>query len=68
VLASGLEIHVAGTLDGFLDFAVIESDGRSCTYSLTCDDARLVAAALISGANDVQANCLFDRDPLLLKE
>lgn len=31
LFASGLEIQTSGTLDGFIDFAVIESDGKSAT-------------------------------------
>src|SRR5690348_14598105 len=67
VLASGLQFLISGTLDGFLDFAVVQGNGASLTYSITCDDARMIAASLISAAQDVQANCLFDRDSLLVK-
>ena len=68
VFGSGFEFQVAGTLDGFLDLAVIQSDGSHLTYNITCNDARALAAALNSGASDVQENCLFDRDPLLMLE
>jgi hypothetical protein len=43
---SGLDIRIAGTLDGFIDFAVTLVDGSSLTYSLTCEDARRIIAAL----------------------
>jgi hypothetical protein len=65
-LADGLEFHVAGTLDGYIDFAVVTSDGASLTYSLSCDGSRQIIAALHLVIDDIQANCLFDRDPLLV--
>ena len=67
VAVAGLEFHIAGTLDGFLDFAIIESSGRSATYNITCNGAQRLAAVLTMTVADVQANCLFDRDPLLEK-
>lgn len=60
---SGHELHIAGTLDGFIDFAI---GGK--TYSFTCDDARTLIAALHATVGDIQTNCLFDRDPLLMKD
>ena len=65
---SGFDIHIAGTLDGLVDLAIITSNGKSRTYNLTCDDARALIAALHSAVSDVQQNCLFDRDPLLMKD
>lgn len=65
VRASGLEFWISGTLDGFLDFCVIDSSGAHLTYNITCDDARRLAAALNSAVHDVQTNCLFDADRLL---
>lgn len=51
---------MAGTLDGYVDFAV---PGR--TYQLSLDEARALIAALNSAVADVQANCLYDKDALL---
>ena len=62
---SGLDIKISGTLDGYIDFAVTPVDQKSRTYSLTCDDARRIMAALGSVVADVQGNCLFERDGLL---
>ena len=55
------KFEIAGTLDGFIDFA-LPSRG---TYQLTLDEARAIVAALNSAIDDVKANCLYDRDPLL---
>jgi hypothetical protein len=55
---------LAGTLDGFIDFAVPERG----TYQLTLDEARAMVAALTGAIEDVKANCLYDRDALLLPE
>lgn len=67
--SGGLDAILSGTLDGFIDLAL--SEGPTCihagTHLLTCDEARALAAALLSAAEDVQENCLFDRDPLLMK-
>lgn len=65
VPASGLLFKIAGTLDGFVDLAIIETSGRSATYSVTIDEARLLADRLLNVAKDIQSNCLFDRDSLL---
>jgi hypothetical protein len=56
----GVSVHIAGTLDGFIDFAI-----GPRTYTMTRDDARSLIAALHTTIGDIQANCLFDRDPLL---
>lgn len=66
--ASGLTVIAAGTLDGFIDFVVRTGDGRGLTYQITRDDARAVIAALHAVVADITANCLFDRDPLLMPE
>lgn len=63
---SGMTVIVAGTLDGFMDFVVQTSDGRRIIYQITRDDARAVIAALHAVVDDIGANCLFDRDPLLM--
>lgn len=65
IYPSGLAISIAGTLDGYIDFALSDANGPQGTYSLTCEDARLLASSLLSIANDVRANCLYDRDILL---
>jgi hypothetical protein len=62
------EFRAAGTLDGFIDFAVSGCDGHSRTYILTRDEARQIIAALHSVMDDVQQNCLYDRDTLLQPE
>jgi hypothetical protein len=62
---SGLDLHIAGTLDGFIDFAVIPANRPGLTYSFTCDEARRIVSALTSVIADVKSNCLFDRDTLL---
>lgn len=64
--ASGFEFHIAGTLDGFIDLAIVRSDGSHLTYIITCDDARRLIAGLNTVVDDIQRNCLFDRDPFLV--
>jgi hypothetical protein len=64
-VASGLDVRIAGTLDGFIDLAIIPADRPGLTYSLTCDDALLLIAALYSVVGDVREHCLYDRDPRL---
>lgn len=52
--------ETSGTLDGYLDFATPKG-----TWQLSLDDARALIAALNGAINDVQTNCLYDRDVLL---
>ena len=60
---------MAGTLDGYVDFAIAGKQGEFLgTYQLSCDEARQLIAALNSVVTDIQTNCLYDRDPLLLPE
>jgi hypothetical protein len=66
VFASGLEFRMSGTLDGGIDFCIIESSGDHRTYNIDCDEARVLADKLNAAASDVQKNCLFDSDPLLV--
>lgn len=54
---------VAGTLDGFIDLATPEG-----TYQLPLAQAESLADALVKSVADVKANCLYDRDELLVKE
>jgi hypothetical protein len=68
VAASGLQFSMAGTLDGFIDFCITESDGRHATYQITCDDARNLIASIHAVVSDIQKNCLFGADPLLVPE
>lgn len=68
VHASGMTFIAAGTLDGYLDFVVEASDGKRIIYQITRDDARAIIAALHSVVDDITANCMFDRDPLLMPE
>lgn len=53
---------VAGTLDGFVDFA---TPMGGPTYPLSLDEARQLVAALNSAIHDVETNCLYERDALL---
>jgi len=53
--------RIAGTLDGYVDLAVPNG-----TYPLSVEEAENLAAALIGAIADVRANCLHDRDSLLL--
>jgi hypothetical protein len=64
--ASGLDIRIAGSLDGYIDFAVTPVDRPGLTYSLTRDDARRIIAALNAVIADVLENCLFEWDALLI--
>lgn len=64
---SGLSIKIAGTLDGYIDFALTGADGSYRTYSLTRDDAHRLIAGLHTVIADIEQNCLFDHDALLLK-
>lgn len=68
LLISGLNVSVSGTLDGYLDFHFGTKAEPGLTYQITPDDARLVIAALLCGITDVETNCLYDADPLLMKE
>jgi hypothetical protein len=52
--------EMAGTLDGFIDFATPTE-----TYTLTLGEARNLIAALNGTISDVEKNCLYDRDVLL---
>lgn len=65
VLASGFQFDIGGTLDGWIDFAITHGDGSHLTYQITRDDARSVIASIHAVIDDITANCLFDRDPLL---
>jgi hypothetical protein len=53
----------AGTLDGFIDLAV----PRGGTYQLNLSEARGLIAALSGTIADVEANCMYERDSLLVK-
>lgn len=68
VSASGFIFKTSGTLDGWVDFSVGCSDGSHLTYQITRDNARAIIAALHAVVDDITANCLFDRDPLLMPE
>ena len=60
-LSEGPDFVMAGTLDGFIDFA---TPGGS-TYAFTLDEARQLVAALNGAIHDVEENCLYERDALL---
>ena len=61
---SGFEFNVAGTLDGFVDLAITDRDGHRI-YNISCNGARSLAAALLAVAEDIDKNCLYERDALL---
>lgn len=65
--ASGFGITIAGTLDGYIDLAITQSDGESLTYNMSCDDIRLLVAGLNTTIEDIRKNCLYDKDALLKK-
>ena len=63
-----LGVQMCGTLDGFIDFALSNALGKHLgTHTITCEKARELAAKLLIIVDDVQKNCLFDNDPLLVK-
>lgn len=66
VQTTGRQFTMAGTLDGFIDFAIEDDNGNSRTHILTCDEALLLVAALNAVVSDIGKNCLFDADPLLV--
>ncbi len=51
----------AGTLDGFIDFAIPQSG----TYPLSMAEAKEMVSALSHSIDDVEANCLHEKDVLL---
>lgn len=52
---------VAGTLDGFIDFATPNG-----TYPLSLEEAGNLVEALSGAIADVKASCLHERDSLLI--
>lgn len=62
VLIGISSFKLAGTLDGFIDFAIPDVG----TYPLSLDEARLLVAALTGAISDIEANCLYERDCLLV--
>ncbi len=55
---------LAGTLEGFIDFAFPQGP----TYLLTLDQAQRLAVALGKAVADVRANCMYGQDALLEPE
>lgn len=53
--------QMSGTIEGLIDLAVPQGN----TYQLSIVEARILAAALLSAASDVELNCLKDKDPIL---
>lgn len=53
--------QTAGTLDGYIDFAVPAKG----TFQLSLAEADQLIAALSGAVADVRANCLYDKDVLL---
>lgn len=68
VHACGMTVTAVGTKDGYMDFVVEAQGGNRIIYQITRDDARAIIAALHAVVDDITANCLFDRDPLLMPE
>jgi hypothetical protein len=66
--AGQLRISISGELEGLIDFSLSNLDAHWFTWQLTCDQARELASKLLSAAQDVQSNCLFDNDALLIDE
>jgi hypothetical protein len=64
---SELNFTISGTLDGFIDLSIKDVKGENSTYSITCNDARVLVASLLSSVDDIQNNCIFDNDTLLIK-
>lgn len=60
----GYIVRMSGTVEGSLDFNIETADG-SLTYVLTPDDAHRIIGGLHAVCDDIQANCLFDRDSRL---
>ena len=54
------EIHVAGTLEGDVDIAFPDA-----TYTLHLHSAKALQNALSAAIEDVEKNCLYDKDSLL---
>lgn len=54
---------LAGTLDGYIDFAT-----PSGTYVMSLEEAAKLSAALNIVVSDVEKHCLYDRDPLLAEK
>lgn len=55
------DFKVAGTLDGYIDFAV---PGYK-TFQLSMNEINDLVSALNDAVADVRSNCLYDRDVLL---
>lgn len=53
--------EISGTLDGYIDFAL----PAGITYQFTPGELRALMAAMAGAVDDVQRNCLYDRDALL---
>lgn len=68
VHASGMTLTAGGTLDGCIVFVVEASNGNRIIYEITRDNAVAIIAALHQVVHDIDTNCLFDRDPLLMPE
>lgn len=63
---SGLNLTMAGTLDGFIDFVMETNNDKRIIYNITKADAISIISAFHAVINDINANCLFDLDPMLL--
>ena len=66
--SDSLCMQTSGTLEGLIDIALFEGleQRHIGTHQITCDEARALAVKLLGVADDVQANCLFERDALLI--
>lgn len=54
--------HIAGTLEGFIDVALMDVGTRT----ISCAEARQLANALQSSIQDVNLNCRFEKDSRLI--
>jgi hypothetical protein len=64
----GLEVKMSGTLDGFVDLNFSDSVGEfSVTFNLSLDEVKTLSDNLNLCLKDVQENCLYDKDSLLIK-
>lgn len=66
VQSCGCNFIMSGTLDGYCDLVIEYPSGSHAHAFLDPGGLRLFAAAAIATAEDIERNCLYDRDPLLM--
>lgn len=62
----GYKILLSGTLDGYIDLSIETSEGN-LTYLITPEDAAELAVCIAEVCVDINRNCLYDNDSLLMK-